>query len=181
MAADGYGLIQYGQLVDWVDGDGAKGVNLLMGEVDADVLELDLTELGKVALRIVGAKSRVEPVVQDGRVTGLTVTCRVDANLAEGAGEVNLAREEIRRQLEEALEQCSRSRLEQALEYCRTWDADFFQLKNRAGRSAPWQKEMLKKEWEPSMPIEVRVEGTLRRGYDVGNEFTMRGNTNEDR
>ena len=99
MAADGYGLIQYGQLVDWVDGDGAKGVNLLMGEVDADVLELDLPELGKVALRIVGAKSQVEPVVQDGRVTGLTVTCRVDANLAEGAGEVNLAREEIRRQL----------------------------------------------------------------------------------
>ena len=39
----------------------------------------------------------------------------------------------------------------------------FLSARNRAGRSAPWQKEMLK-EWEPSMPIEVRVEGTLRRG-----------------
>ena len=48
-------------------------------------------------------------MVQDGRATGLTVTCRVDANLAEGAGEVNLAREEIRRQLEEALEASRRS------------------------------------------------------------------------
>lgn len=181
MAADGYGLIKYGRLVDWVDGEGAKGVNLLMGKVDADVLELDLPEMGKVALRIVGAKSRVEPVVKNGRVTGLAVTCRVDANLAEGAGEVNLAREEIRRQLEEGLEQRSRSRLEKALEYCRRWDADFFRLENRAGQSAPWQKETLKNEWEPSMPVEVRVEGTLRRGYDVGNEFTMRGTTNEDR
>ena len=115
-----------------------------MGKVDADVLELDLPEMGKVALRIVGAKSRVEPVVKNGRVTGLAVTCRVDANLAEGAGEVNLAREEIRRQLEEGLEQRSRSRLEKALEYCRRWDADFFRLENRAGRSAPWQKETLK-------------------------------------
>lgn len=56
--------------------DAAYGVNLMEGQVDADVLELD-TDSGKTALRVVDAKTTVGAVFDGDTLTGLTVAARL--------------------------------------------------------------------------------------------------------
>ena len=172
MTASGYGLIRDGKLAGWAQGEDAKGVNLLLGEVDADILEVDDPVLGRVALRIVEAETKVEPVFQDGSFTGLTIRCRVEANLAEGGGEAaGLGHDEERERLEQALEERSAERLRGALSLSQSLAGDFFQLKNRAERSAPWHRRAIEVGWDLSaLDLEVQVEGALRRGYDLRSE-----------
>lgn len=164
----GYGLLRQGALAGWAEGESARGVNLLMGWVDADVLEVEVPDMGKAALRVVGAKTQVRPVLTQGTVTGLALTCKVDANLAEGADGAHLEDPTLREALEAALEERCKLRLEEALDLCRTLDGDFFQLKTQAGLKEPWHWAAIQA--APSLAdldLQVQVEGRIQRGYNV--------------
>ena len=53
------------------------------------------------ALRVVGARTSVRPVMDGGALTGLSLTCTLAANLAEGT--LDLRTEEVHASLETAL------------------------------------------------------------------------------
>ena len=164
----GYGLLRQGALVDWAEGESARGVNLLMGWVDADVLEVEVPDMGKAALRVVGAETQVQPVLTQGIVTGLVLTCKVDANLAEGADGAHLEDPRLREALEAALEERCKLRLEEALDLCSTLDGDFFQLKTRAGLKEPWHWAAIQAApGLADLELQVQVEGQIQRGYNV--------------
>lgn len=157
LEAVGYGILKEGWLAGWAEGEAAEGINLLMGRVDADVLELE-----EAALRVVGAKTAVGPIFEGERLTGLSLRCRVDANLAEvsgGAGPEELL---------QALEEVEQARIRAALDLSRALDADFLGLRGRACLAAPWRKKAVEEQWDlPALTLEVRVEGRILRGYDV--------------
>lgn len=168
LAAAGYGLIRGDRVAGWAAGEAARGVNLLEGRVDADILELQVPGGGRAAVRIVGAGTRVEPVFDGDRLTGLRVCCGTDANLAEGSPSVDLNDAALRAWMEDALARRTEERLRAALELCRQLDGDFFQLQNRAGQSAPWRWRELREQWDlASLDIDVKAEGHILRGYDV--------------
>ena len=164
----GYGLLRQGALVGWADGEAARGVNLLMGWVDADVLEVEAPRVGKAALRVVDAGTKVRPVFQGDALTGLELRCQVDANLAEGADGAHLEDPVLLEELEDALEARSQARLEACLDLCRALDGDFFQLETRAGLNTPWRWADIRAGWDLSrLELTVRVEGRVQRGYNV--------------
>lgn len=161
----GYALIQDGALVGWAQGEAAMGINLLQGWVDADVLEVDVPTGRRAALRLVGAKTRVEPVFEGDSLTGLRLRCRVNANLAEYDG---AADEAVLTALERALEERCRARLTAVAELCRTLEGDFVQFAPRAGRSAPWRWSAIQEQWNPAgWNLDVVVEAELWRGYNM--------------
>ena len=172
MEADGYGLIRAGKLAGWASGEAARGVNLLQGQVDADILELPGPGREPIALRIVEAETQVEPIFEADELTGLSVVCRVEANLAESGGKApDLAEPAAREPLERALEERTETRLRDALTLSQTLGGDFFHLENRAARAAPWNKRRLEEQWDLSrLELRVRAEGTVRRGYDIRNK-----------
>lgn len=164
----GYGLLRQGALTGWAQGETARGVNLLMGWVDADVLEVEADGVGRAALRLVGAETKVRPVLTGDTVTGLEIQCKVDANLAEGADGAHLEDPVLLQALEDALAERSRDRLEVILDLCQTLDGDFFQLKNRAGLSAPWHWAAIQAAPALSeLELSVAVEAQILRGYNV--------------
>lgn len=59
LTAAGYGILKGDRLAGWAEGDAALGVNLVLGQVDADVVELPLDGGGVAALRVVGARTPV--------------------------------------------------------------------------------------------------------------------------
>jgi len=167
MTAAGYGLIKDGRLVGWAQGEAASGVNLLMGAVDADIIEVDLPQGGRAALRLVGAKSRVEPVWEGARLTGVAIRCKVEANLAEGS-RTDLSQADVRGELEKRLEHRTGQRIQAAADLCREYGGDFFQMENRAGWSAPLNWTRLQEQWEiGELPVTVEVQAHIRRGYDA--------------
>ena len=158
LRASGYGILRDGQLAAWAEGDQAEGVNLAMGRVDADVLELE-----GAALRVVGASTTVRPVFEGDTLTGLSVLCRVDANLAEASPNADV--EALCRALEEA----EGARVQAALDLSQALDADFLELKRRACLALPWRKAAIQAQWDlPALELEVTVDGRILRSYDAG-------------
>lgn len=170
LAADGYALLEDSALIGFAEGDAALGVNLLLGRVEADVVECP-TEGGTAALRVVGAQTKISPVFEKGILTGLTVQCAVDASVAQGPENLDLEHSpEEQKALETALAQSERERIVAALTLFQTLDADCLDLCRKAGMSAPWRWAALQDQWGEAfstLPIRVEVTASIRRGYDV--------------
>lgn len=168
LPAAGYGIVKDGALAAWTGEDAARGINLLLGSVEADVVELPLDGGGTAALRVVGASSSVRPVVEGGALTGLTVICKVEANLAEG--DLDLRDEQAAHALEEALARVEHDRAWAALSLARELDADYLGLLSRAALARPWHKAALERAALAGLELELSVEAELRRGYDAARQ-----------
>lgn len=170
LAADGYALLKDSTLIGFADGDAALGINLLLGRVEADVVECPMAQ-GTAALRVVGAQTKISPVFEKGALTGLTVKCAVDASVAQGPENLDLEHSpEEQKALETALAQTERERIVAALTLFQTLDADCLDLCRKAGMSAPWRWAALQEQWGEAfstLPIRVEVTASIRRGYDV--------------
>lgn len=163
LEAAGYAILKENRLVGWTQEAAAKGVNLYLGQVDADVLETE-----HAALRIVGARTRVKPVFEGEALTGLEIRCRVEANLAEGTPEVDLRDRRQLEAVEQRLADTERARLEAALALSQALDADYLGLKQAACLAAPWRKADIQAGWNlPGLELQVVVQGKVERGYDA--------------
>ena len=165
LTAAGYGILKGDSLAGWAEGDAALGVNLVLGQVDADVVELPLDGGGVAALRVVGARTSVRPVMDGGALTGLSLTCTLDANMAEG--NVDLRTEEVHASLEAALAQVEEARIRSALELAQELDADYLGLLRRAALARPWHKEALEGASLGALELELHVTAKLQRSYDA--------------
>lgn len=167
--AKGYAVFRGGTLVGWAEGQAAMGVNLLLGQVEADVLEVSLPGGGQAALRVVEAKTGVEPVFRAGRLAELIIRCRVEANLAQAPEGLDLTGEALRDRLTAALAEREQARVRAALELAQDLDADFLGLERRAGLAQPWNWADIQEQWAEKfavLPITVQVEASLQRSYD---------------
>lgn len=168
LEAIGYGLIQDGKLCAWAAGESAHGINLLTGQVEADLLTVEVPEMGPFSVRLVGAETSVKPDFTGDRLSGVDIVCKVDANLAEGGAHLDQEGPEEVRKLETAVEEQVKGRLESALSLCRTYGADFFQLERKTGVAAPWHQGKLETQWDiKTVPLNVTAEVTIPRGYDA--------------
>jgi len=165
LQAAGYGILRGNSLAGWAGEEAARGINLLLGKVDADVVEVELSG-ETAALRVVGARTKIRPVFQGDALTGLEITCKIDANLAEGQADLRDA--EIRRRVERQLAQVEEARIREALELCQELDADFMDLKSAAGLARPWRWAELCRQWELSaLELSVSVSAGIQRSYDA--------------
>ena len=128
------------------------------------VLGLMVT-FGVAALRVVGARTSVRPVMDGGALTGLSLTCTLDANMAEG--NLDLRTEEVHASLETALAQVEEARIRSALELAQELDADYLGLLRRAALARPWHKEALEGASLGALELELHVTAKLQRSYDA--------------
>ena len=134
-----------------------------MGQVDADVLELE-----GAALRVVGARTKIRPVFDGDRLAGLDICCRVDANLAEAAGGLDLQEAAVRDRLEQALDEREKERHQAALDLSQTLDADFLELRTAACLARPDRRKEIETQWNlGDLALEASVTGTILRSYDM--------------
>ena len=141
LTAAGYGILKGDRLAGWAEGDAALGVNLVLGQ--------DLRP----------------PGVGRGALTGLSLTCTLDANMAEG--NVDLRTEEVHASLEAALAQVEEARIRSALELAQELDADYLGLLRRAALARPWHKEALEGASLGALELELHVTAKLQRSYDA--------------
>ena len=168
LEAAGYGILREGKLAAWTDDSQAHGINLLEGQVNADVVELPLPGGERAALRVVGARTRIIPIMEEGQLTGLSIACRVDANLAEAPSGLDFSQGDLIQQLEQALAQVEARRIRGALTLAQTLDADYLGLELRAGMAAPWHWSAIQTGWDlGALEWEVTVTAGIERGYDV--------------
>ena len=160
----GYGVLRDGALAGCLEGECAKGLELLTGQTAEDIIEVDLPS-GRAVARITEVSTRCEPVFQGEELTGLHLYCRAAAELAEfhepmDQGELA--------QLREALEERESLRLRQVMEQLRAWGTDCTALGSQVAQANPARWEKLRGEWEErfsTIPYEVSVQVSVSRTY----------------
>ena len=156
----GYGIFKEDALRLWVEGDAARGLELLAGRVTADVVELELSG-GTAAAVIGGVDTAITPRFEEDELVGLDIVCRLNAQLTEfpwplGEGELSTAA----RRLEETLE----ARVRAALRLLQGAGLDPLGLGRRAGMAAPGQWRALEAVWDsryPTLEIGVEIQASI--------------------
>lgn len=164
MTTAGYAVLRDGAVVDWVEQEEALGVDLLMEESHGRMLEYTTPQFERVALKLTGVKTKLEPVFRAGELEGLSIICDLEAEVAELRGGERLS-EESRTWLAEALKEEAESQLRNALDLSQALDADFLHLGGKAALAAPRHKVAMEK-WEevfPALAISLSVTGTVAR------------------
>ena len=156
----GYGVLRDGRLVGYLDGEGARGLELLTGRTAADMLEIELPS-GRTVVRLTGAAVQWSPEFQGNDLKRLHLTCRVTAALAEGRRQLE---EQEQEQLRRALEAREEERLRRVLDQLRSWGADCAGVGSQVGRADPARWEKLRDRWTrlfSTVPVEISVEVSL--------------------
>ncbi|MCI9157173.1 MAG: hypothetical protein HFF44_09615 [Lawsonibacter sp.] len=154
---NGYGVFRDGRLTGFLDGEAARGLELLAGGASSEILEVELSG-GRVAVKTISARTKSELKFQEDALSALKVDCKVEARLAEYRE--RLSAEDIK-YLQKKLEARERDRLERALEQLRSWGADCTGLGAQAAMGHPARWQELSPHWSQQfgqVPLEVTVE-----------------------
>lgn len=153
----GYGVLKGDTLVGFLEGEAARGLELLAGGPSADILDTELPS-GPVSVKMTSAHTKSVLVFRGNTPSALKLTCKLEARLSEyrrrPEGE---ELDELRSELEER----ERERIMAALDGLRAWGTDCTGLGAKAGISHPARWERVKADWPERfgrVPVEVTVQ-----------------------
>lgn len=138
---EGYAVLREGTLVGYLEGESARGLELLVGRPEQDILMFDL-EGNRAAVRVIGANTRFQSTGN-----GSAVTCHVTAQLAEEDAPLTQAQ---RKTLCSLLEQREQMRMEKTLTQLQNWNCDCIGL--TGGQAGAFD----------TMEISIKVQGEVR-------------------
>ena len=153
----GYAIIKGERLVGYLEGEAARGLELLVSRAPAEVLTVQLEE-NRVSARVNMVNTTVGLEFQDGRPTKLQLKCRADMGVTEYEQDLSRLQQE---QLSQALEGALLERLEGALAALRKWEADCAGLGLRGAALHPQVWMELRDQW-PEWFGALEVEITLQ-------------------
>ena len=151
----GFALYQEGAFTAWLTGETALGAALLM---DQPIHWTD--SVGDRAVVLESTGCRVEPLWQREKLSGLSLTCRLEGI---PMGDWQEEPEDVAR-----LEESTARAMVQAFAILRRADADAAGLKGRAGLASPLRWNVLSREWEDAFSAlspEITVHLTLAQQY----------------
>lgn len=157
LSEQGYGVLNNSKLVGFLDGEAAKGLELLAGGPSADILEAELAHQA-VSVKVTSARTKSRLEFQGDTPVTLKLICNVEARLS-GYGS-RLTAEELE-QLQKLLEVQERVKIEAALAQLRNWSTDCLGLGAQAAISNPvqWQKiQSAWPDWFSQIPVDIRIQ-----------------------
>ena len=169
--SSGYAVIQSGRLLDFLDKELARGVNLLTGRTGGDVIEAPDGTGGIFAARLTGSEAKYAPQFADGTMTGLEIEILLHCNLDELREPLDIFDDRVIEAMEAGVSAVELERIERVLERMRELNCDFCDLQTRARQAAPLRFDRMAEPWEtvfPALSFTVTVKTMLERTYDVG-------------
>lgn len=157
----GYGILKGDVLVGFLEGETAKGLELLVGGPSNHMLEIALPD-NRTSVRVTAASTKTNLEFEGDMPSTLKVTCKVEARLSEYQRSLSSAELE---QLQQLLADRERARLEAALVQMKNLQVDCAGLGARAAlfRPAQWQKIQTDwPGWFSQVLVEVQVEANIQ-------------------
>lgn len=140
----GYAVLLGEQIAGYLEGDAARGLELLAEQPLAEILEVALPK-NRLSVQITGAQLDCRPRFEKGELVRLELTSRVNAELKQWEHTPTAReREEIASQVGAQLE----GKLRAALEPMRLWKAECVGIGSRVAIAAPWHWDGLEGRWQ---------------------------------
>ncbi|MEW6723498.1 MAG: Ger(x)C family spore germination protein [Bacillota bacterium] len=153
------------RLVGRLDETASRGLLWVLGEVRSGIIVISGPGGGKVALEIIGAKSRVIPHLDGGRLT-MRLDVAAEGDLGDQMVPKDLSKPEQLALLEKGMAEAIRREIEAALVRARQLGTDIFDFGTAVGRRYPEAWKNWEKRWPelfPSLPVEITVKTRLRQ------------------
>lgn len=160
LAEQGYGVLNGDKLAGFLDGEAAKGLELLAGGPSADILETELADQA-VSVKVISARTGSRLDFQGDTPSALTLTCRIGARLSEYGG--RLTEEELER-LKSLTEAQERSKIEAALTRLKELHSDCVGLGAKAAIFHPARWQSIQADWPDwfsRIPVDIEVRISL--------------------
>ena len=139
----GYAVLRGEETAGFLEGEEARGLELLCERPPAEIIEADLPE-NHVSLRLTGAQLDCRPVFEGGELVRLELTARVEGRVEQWSGRLSAQEQEwLRAEAAQKL----REKMTLTLERLRDWGTDCVGIGSRVGIAAPWHWDSLEENW----------------------------------
>ena len=139
----GYGILRGGEIVGYLEGAAARGLELLAETPVAEIIEVSLPG-NRVSLSLTGAQLDCRPVFEQGELVRLELTSRVEVRAEQWESRPDASEQErLCAAAEEELRLC----LAQAMTALRGWGTDCVGIGSRTALAAPRYWGELEKDW----------------------------------
>lgn len=157
LSFDSYALYKNGSFIGYLEGNLARTVAILSEDSVYWTDQLKVSDNKEVTVQLHSKGCKVRPVLQNGELKYLNISCRVDGRLMEvwSAGEGKL-HEQVERQVKQDLSD-GMIRLQEL-------NADGADLRRQAGMSAPWNWGAINTQWKDHFSVlacEISVKAKL--------------------
>ena len=153
----GYGILKGDTLSGFLEGEAARGLELLAGGPSSDILDVHLPG-GPVSVKVTSARTKSALNFQGNTPSELKLSCKIEARLSEYR---QRPEGEALDRLRAELESRERERIEEALDRLQTWGTDCTGLGAKAGMSLPARWQAVREDWSEwfgRVPVEVTVQ-----------------------
>lgn len=160
LSPTGYAVLRGEETAGFLEGEEARGLELLCEEPPAEIIEVDLPE-HHVSLRLTGAQLDCKPVFQGGELVRLELTGRVEGRAEQWSGRLSAEEQELLRA--EAAQKLQK-KMTLTLERLREWGTDCVGIGSRVGIAAPWHWDGLEENWPElfsTVDFSLKVEVSL--------------------
>lgn len=159
----GYAVIKDGRMVGQISYADALAVNLLKNKSGPSRITLR-TAGESITVQLENCKSKLEPVLQKGRLSGLRIDMDISASLPEFGGDLDIKKAEA------ALKSTVKSRVENVLTLEKLMTCDFMQLGGILETHHPVSMAGMGQDFQSYLPdvyyiINIRAE--INRSYDT--------------
>jgi len=139
----GYAVLRGEKTAGFLEGEEARGLELLCERPPAEIIEVDLAEK-HVSLRLTGAQLDCRPVFEGDELVRLELTGRVEGRAEQWSGRLSAEEQEL---LRAEAAQKLREKMTLTLERLREWGTDCVGIGSRVGIAAPRHWAGLEENW----------------------------------
>lgn len=155
------------RLIDWIDGDKAKGIIMLRNRLKGTVVNLDWKEhKDAISVSIHRSNVKIKPSYKNGKPTFL-IKGRFEGNISEVQVPIPLSDPAIIGEVENILSKKIKKMMEEALEYAKEKQTDLARLGEHFWLQYPKEYFQLREDWNekilPEVDVDIKVKSILRR------------------
>ncbi len=159
-----------GQTLEFLTGEETLGSLLLLSRLRSKNLDLTVED-AVFTVSLEELKTAYEPVFDgDGALTKMKVRIAAGAKLVSLRGVADVTEKACREAVERALSERLKAAAQAAVARSQALGLDFLDLHGVTARKHPGKLAALGRDWSeifPALPVEVEVEGALRRTFDI--------------
>jgi len=166
----GYALISEEKLVDFIERDISRGVNLIANKIDSSVAVVKDMDGQDVSLEIIQSKTDVIPHFDGDMITGVTLKTKVMANIDEIQSHVDIKSKQFIQYLEAQLSDVLKREMEAVIKKVVENESDCLGICDRISLKSPIKWHKIKNQWLELMlkiKYEVEVSSKIKDTYDI--------------
>lgn len=167
LEADGIALFRDGKLVDWLQGNTARGTIWILDKIEKTDVNIDWQGYEEaIAFEVIRQKTKILPIIQN-EEPQITVDVSVEGDIGEVEVPIDLTDPLLLVKIEKAAEKEIKKEIQEAINQAQKNKTDVFGFGEAIQRSDPnlWRK--LKSDWNsvyfPELIVDVKVEAFVRR------------------